>query len=133
MNSRGSDYLSLCQFLSATISKTVRSDVNFLPLHSLLALEHIKYRINFFFFPSEQLSPGGECARKTPHNQKSRLEGAFLCEGALSLEPSKALYSMNPKVPICLAVYCSALPRLTLRSRKQAGQCLEGPGVNGHG
>lgn len=77
MNSRGSDYLSLCQFLSVTISKTVRSEVNFLPL-ALSALEHIKYKINFFS-SSKQLSPGGEHARKTPHNQKTSLEGAFLC------------------------------------------------------
>lgn len=46
MNSRGSDYLSFCQFLSAMISKTVRCDVNFFPLTLLLASQYVKYRLS---------------------------------------------------------------------------------------
>ena len=99
MNSRGSDYLSLCQLLSATISKTVRSDVNFFPLALFLALEHMKYRINFFF-SFEQLSPGGERAGKTPRNQKTNKRG-HVCVRAAVLRVSKGTSLHESQVSMC--------------------------------
>lgn len=124
MNSRGSDYLSLRQLLSATISKTVRSDVNFFPLALFLALEHMKYRINFFSF--EQLSPGGERAGKIPRNQKTNKRG-HVCVRAAVLRVSKGTSLHESQVPTCPM---STLSSTRTHPEKQDHQRLRKAGVN---